>query len=208
MEGNSPNDISESSYSDTETETEQENLHQMERVRSHCNASAISHQNGTAPSSTVSLNVHQDLEILSLSPQPSCFRGAEAIDFGHGKTTDSDQTLDSKKSEEEGRKYGLANHLRTQSDEKSFQCETCGKSFNFRGTLYNHKRTHTKPLKCEVCGKDFAQKQNLKTYMLTHTGAQPFKCQLCGLSLTTVQSLQYHMNTHTGAKPYACKDCP
>ena len=176
-------------------------------------------------------DVHQELQNRSSSPQPGCSRSIGSDESFHDEMVPPDQPFhssDEEKSEKAinditpnrsgslkcqicskilGWLQKLANHLQTHSDEKSFQCETCGKSLKLKKTLEVHKRTHTKPLKCKVCGKGFAQRQHLKNHMLAHTGAQPFKCQLCGLSLTTDQSLQYHINTHTGAKPYAGENC-
>ncbi|EDW70475.1 zinc finger protein ZFP2 [Drosophila virilis] len=56
-------------------------------------------------------------------------------------------------------------------DQKTFQCETCDKSFATKGRLIQHYGVHTdeRPFKCEICSKAFKQRSHLTKHSVTHT---------------------------------------
>ena len=57
-------------------------------------------------------------------------------------------------------------HRITNTDEKTFSCDQCPKSFNQRAHLKTHRRTHTgeKPFLCDQCPKSFSDSSNLKKH--------------------------------------------
>ncbi|XP_064215898.1 zinc finger protein 57 homolog isoform X2 [Tribolium castaneum] len=91
-----------------------------------------------------------------------------------------------------GHQYTLMRHLPTHTDERKFQCNTCGK-----GNLRNHIFTHTneRPYKCDDCGKGFNQMSNLMCHKLkSHQRMDKPKhsCQICRRSFAKRIALRNH----------------
>ncbi|XP_074468517.1 uncharacterized protein LOC141753817 [Sebastes fasciatus] len=95
------------------------------------------------------------------------------------------------------------------TEEKSFSCSFCNKSFSRCGNLQKHIRIHTgeKLFNCSVCGKAFVERGNLKVHMRTHTGEKPFSCSVCERSFAHSGNLQTHMRTHTEESRFSCSAC-
>ncbi|XP_077996853.1 uncharacterized protein LOC144450154 [Glandiceps talaboti] len=106
-----------------------------------------------------------------------------------------------------GKSY-LKNHRRVHLRE-NYQCGFCKKSFKWKWELNVHVRTHTgeKPYRCELCDKAFTQKGKLNIHMRLHTGERPFECQQCKKNFRTKQELECHSRVHTGEKPFQCRHC-
>ncbi|KAJ8944345.1 hypothetical protein NQ318_016152 [Aromia moschata] len=77
--------------------------------------------------------------------------------------------------------YTLMRHLPTHTDERKFQCNTCGKAFRQMSTLSQHRAIHSteRPYICEVCQKTFNRVSTLISHRKTHTGLKPHRCHLC-----------------------------
>ena len=78
----------------------------------------------------------------------------------------------------------LAEHQRTDSNNKRYEYEVCSKSFARSNHLLAHERTHNidnndKPYECDVCEKRFSTSGNLSRHKRTHTGDKPYECDVC-----------------------------
>lgn len=89
-------------------------------------------------------------------------------------------------------------------EDSPYQCDVCGKGFNYRLSCEEHKLTHRQhneelPHKCEYCGKGFTNKHRFQRHAYKHTHGQSFwvvhktiKCKVCIRSFETVKDLEEH----------------
>lgn len=89
------------------------------------------------------------------------------------------------------------------------QCFQCGKTFNYKGYMELHLRTHSnyKAYECSVCLKKFTQVSNLNLHLRTHTKERPFACEICPKFFSTSSNLKVHLKIHTGIKDHCCSLC-
>nr|XP_045598532.1 zinc finger protein 358-like isoform X19 [Procambarus clarkii] len=82
----------------------------------------------------------------------------------------------------------------------------------FPEQLHLHGRRHSAPVsrkfQCEFCGKSFQWQSNLQLHVRSHTGEKPYPCPQCSYRATQRSDLTKHLRIHTGEKPYACPHCP
>ncbi|CAL4178335.1 unnamed protein product [Meganyctiphanes norvegica] len=113
----------------------------------------------------------------------------------------------------------LVKHDLIHTDEKSYQCSFCQKSFSHTNKLYIHMSTHrsvaiqkldSQPLPVHTgngvyigsqCDKNFSQKRYLKNHPTSHIGENPYQCSQCDKAFSHKNNLIKHQRTHTGEKP-------
>ncbi len=97
----------------------------------------------------------------------------------------------------------------TQTGEKHFKCDTCGKSYKYKGPFEAHMKMHTdgEPYSCTTCKRRFRGKWHLTVHTRIHTGEKPFPCNICGKRFNRSEYLKIHVRVHTGEKPYSCDTC-
>lgn len=82
---------------------------------------------------------------------------------------------------------------------KPFNCEHCGKGYNYKYNLkYHIESQHLRTnYICEVCGKGFAGNSHLKKHYHRHLGLKPFVCpnreKGCAKSFTDKSNLNSHV---------------
>jgi len=105
-------------------------------------------------------------------------------------------------------KATLAQHERTHTDERPFDCPDCHKRFRQQSHLVQHLRIHSdeRPYSCSYCDKAFRQKAILNQHIRIHTGEKPYVCPQCTKCFRQKAILNQHIRTHSGKRPYSCPD--
>ena len=100
---------------------------------------------------------------------------------------------------------GLA-HIETDTGDKSYVCDICGKELRWPRQLERHKWVHEKSFKCDTCGKEFTHSHLLKQHLKVHKEKQ-YKCNICRKQFHHSSQLKIHRQIHTGEEPYQCNIC-
>ncbi|XP_031770239.2 zinc finger protein 431-like [Galleria mellonella] len=115
--------------------------------------------------------------------------------------------------------------IHTNTHLQSFQCETCGESFNSKFDLQRHltaygKKTKRIPFKsrekpisiedltCDICRKVTKSLSNLRAHRVLHTDRnRDYTCDRCGKTFFTKGALYTHSFIHQNVEPQVCKVC-
>eukprot|EP01083_Nonionella_stella_P025669 70730_1 len=71
----------------------------------------------------------------------------------------------------------IKRHQRSQSDERPFQCNLCGRSFTSQAGARQHQRSHSdeRPYQCDLCTKRFKSRNNLADHQRVHNNERPYQ---------------------------------
>lgn len=120
-----------------------------------------------------------------------------------------DKTFDKRHSLLAHLRYKHSNKVRP---ERTYICETCGKTFktswSLKEHMYHHSGEKSYPYKCDQCNKRFIAQKAFKEHLLRHSGIKNFECSYCGMKKTTARELRTHLNYHTKEKQWPCPLCP
>ncbi|KAI9914154.1 hypothetical protein PsorP6_005750 [Peronosclerospora sorghi] len=97
--------------------------------------------------------------------------------------------------------------------DRPFACDQpgCGRRFNRKFTLSEHKKTHTgeKPYVCPLaeCSRRFSTSGNLARHKRLHASLKPFECDIngCKRSFPSQEKLDHHIKIHTGHRTHMCR---
>lgn len=105
-------------------------------------------------------------------------------------------------------KSQLTRHLISHTRERASVCELCGAAFSQPAGLYNHKFTHEDTrYACSMCDRSYTHPALLKVHMKTHTDTTKYMCDTCGKEFNTVRNLKRHKLTHNTQKSFVCSIC-
>ena len=82
-------------------------------------------------------------------------------------------------------------------DQKKFKCDTCKRSYKYKGDLDRHKLVHTNPFTCGVCHYKFSRLYHLERHSKIHASKKPFICTIFYRSFSRLGKLDLHLlNIH------------
>ncbi|KAF4528215.1 hypothetical protein B566_EDAN016836 [Ephemera danica] len=100
--------------------------------------------------------------------------------------------------------------LRNHTVQKTFSCNFCSHSTNFKANLTRHIKLHLneRSYVCEQCGAAFYVLSALKDHCLyIHSDIRKHRCDLCSKSFKRSSELKRHQRTHSNLRPYGCTSC-
>lgn len=89
----------------------------------------------------------------------------------------------------------LETHYRIHSNEKSYTCKLCGKTYIQLGSFKNHVMSHPATSACKECGKIFTNRNSLAAHEHAHAAQKPHACHSCGKRFAHAFNLEVHLNS-------------
>ncbi|GAB0100969.1 hypothetical protein DMENIID0001_170850 [Sergentomyia squamirostris] len=93
------------------------------------------------------------------------------------------------------------------SDQRTFKCDECSKSFLRPGLLKEHQKVHSAPggvlsYNCDQCSKNYSSKISLYCHkQLVHERKQTTVCEICAKVFVTRDGFEAHKIKHMDKKP-------
>ena len=125
------------------------------------------------------------------------------------RKTTNEKTLDCDKCGRAFRSpYDLKRHYLTHTGEKPYMCQVCNKSFSLKHALKRHEQSHEiGSHECNLCQKVFPHEKILERHLATHEKKGSHVCIHCGQGFNQKWSLTEHERKHTGENPFPCQEC-
>jgi KRAB domain-containing zinc finger protein len=105
-----------------------------------------------------------------------------------------------------------AHILKHHSEPQHHVCEVCGKVYNGKHKLYQHRMLHkeiqTPSHKCPYCDKVYMLKARLRIHMSKHTSERNVQCATCGKCFKNKhQENKHRILVHENRYRYRCNKC-
>ena len=127
----------------------------------------------------------------------------------------AERDLSAPHNDSKGARLGRVGEIRQpaetgKSNERSLECEDCGKAFQMEQHLAQHRKTHElkeKPYSCDDCGRAFVSSASLRQHIkvcpvvrekLVKQKPKPIVCQVCDQKFVSKASLERHAVVHKG----------
>ena len=98
--------------------------------------------------------------------------------------------------------------IESNSAEKKYICNDCGKTYQNKHDLKSHTKVHNW-IDCDFCDKSFSTWEKINRHIKSvYEYKRNHQCTSCGKSFLTARDLRIHIRTvHDGQKDYKCDTC-
>ncbi|XP_070546831.1 uncharacterized protein [Ptychodera flava] len=94
-------------------------------------------------------------------------------------------------------KRSLTFHMKIHQDKKLYVCNICGARSKYKSNLARHLAKHIgESFQCKTCGKSFQNKAVLIAHRKAHIREKNYKCEICSKMFSREKLLGIHMSKH------------